>query len=342
MMTVTHLLTGSLGTAILLQSAQPEILLVGAIASLLPDIDISTSPIGRIVTPVSHFLEKRFAHRSATHSLVASGLLMVVSYGICLQFPVNWNYVHALNIGYFFGWFLDCFTKSGVEMFYPIPVRCVCPGNRNLRFSTASPQEYWLIAVLAAIAIWIFQVNSHGGLMSEFNRMIAAPSGVEELYNQKGGTNLIVARVEGIFASDRVPVKGIYSVIATDGQGFLLLGENGEIYKVGYDSNSNIIPNRITGEVKQSAVVKVETVSFLDEDLSKLSQYSGKQAYLSGTLAIDDPEAIAITPHAREWNAIAVSGSTATLNNAPIDRALAALAEQYLTGSLSVRTIYVQ
>ncbi len=42
--------------------------------------------------------------------------------------------------------------------------------------------------------------------MTEFNRLIATPSGVEELYNQKGGSNLIIANVEGVYASDRTPV----------------------------------------------------------------------------------------------------------------------------------------
>lgn len=79
MMTLTHLLVGSLATGIFLQTPQPEILLVGAIASMLPDVDISTSPTGRILSPISRFLEKRFAHRSATHSIVASGIVGVVS-----------------------------------------------------------------------------------------------------------------------------------------------------------------------------------------------------------------------------------------------------------------------
>jgi inner membrane protein len=341
-MTVTHLLVGSLGTAIVLQSASPEILFVGAIASLFPDIDISTSPIGRIFTPIARFLEKRFPHRSATHSLLASILLGVISYGLTLKFSLGWQYVHALNIGYFLGWFLDCFTKSGVEMFYPIPVRCVCPGNRNLRFSTASPQEYWLIAILVAIAIWIFQVNSQGGLMREFNRLIAAPSGVEELYNQQGGTNIIVAHVDGVFTSDRTPVKGAFPIVAIDGQGFILLGGNSEIYKVGNDTDSNIIPHRITGEVERSAVIQADIVHFMDDNLSKLDKYSDKQAYLSGTVSIDDPESAIAPQHPRQWRAIEISGTTAKLNNAPIGQVLSVLGEQYLSGSVSVRSIYVR
>ena len=72
MMTITHLLASSIATGAFLGTTQPEIILCGAIAGLLPDIDISTSPIGRILTPISRFLETRLAHRSATHSIIAS------------------------------------------------------------------------------------------------------------------------------------------------------------------------------------------------------------------------------------------------------------------------------
>ena len=123
MMTVTHLLFGGLATGLILQTPQPEILLLGAIASLLPDIDISTSPIGRLLFPISRILERKLSHRGATHSVVASSVIAIASYSTALFFKLDLNYVHALNIGYFAGWFLDCFTKSGVQMFYPLPQR---------------------------------------------------------------------------------------------------------------------------------------------------------------------------------------------------------------------------
>jgi inner membrane protein len=340
MMTITHLLTGSLATGLFLQTPQPEILLTGAIASLLPDIDISTSPIGRVFIPVSSFLEKRLAHRSATHSIVASGLLGVISYGLYLRFPVvPLGFIHALNVGYFAGWFIDCFTKSGVEMFYPLPLRCVCPGNRNLRFSTGSPQEYWLIVLLVAIAIWVFQVNSHGGMMTEFNRMIAAPSGVEELYNQQGGTHQIIASVEGVYASDRTTVRGDFEIVAASDKGnsFIVLGDNESLYKAGTEPDANIITQRITGRVGKPATVQVETLSFLDEDIGKLARYQGKQAYLTGSLTVDDAESIQLTPHPREYQAIALSGNTLRLDTAPIAALVSTLSDQFVTGSLSIR-----
>jgi membrane-bound metal-dependent hydrolase YbcI (DUF457 family) len=175
---------------------------VGAIAGLLPDIDISTSPAGRILPWVSSFFESKMPHRSCTHSLVASGAIAIVGYGVALFNPSFVNLVHALNVGYFFGWFADCFTRGGVEMFWPSPVRCVCPGNRDLRLRTGSNAEYFVLVLLIAIALFTFNVNNSGGLLTQFNRLIAAPSGVQKIYNESGSTHLIKANIKGVRTSD--------------------------------------------------------------------------------------------------------------------------------------------
>jgi inner membrane protein len=340
MMTITHLLFSATTTGACLGTTQPEILLTGAIAGLLPDIDISTSPIGRIFTPVSRFLEKRFAHRSATHSLVASALLGVISYGLALKLPININFIHALNIGYFAGWFLDCFTKSGVEAFYPMPVRCVCPGNRNLRISTASPPEYWLVTILAAIAIWLFQVNDSGGLIKEFNRLIAAPSGVTEIYNEQGGTNIIYANIQGVYASDRTPVKGRYPILGASGNDFIVAGDGESLQKVGNDPDSTIITQRITAEVGETAIIETEAIAMMEDDVSPLTKFDS--GYLSGIVQIDDPESLQLLPNPREYQTVQLSGNTVTLSYAPVGKVKSLLSDQLITGNLSIKVINVQ
>ena len=341
MMTITHLLASATVTGAFLGTTQPEIILCGAIAGLLPDIDISTSPIGRILTPISRFLETRLAHRSATHSIIASALLGVISYGLAFKFGFNLGFIHALNIGYFSGWFLDCFTKSGVEMFYPSPIRCVCPGNRNLRISTGSPPEYWLVTFLAAIAIWLFQVNDSGGLMREFNRLIAAPSGVVELYNEQGGTNIIYANLQGVYASDRTPVKGRYPILGASGNDFIIESD-GTLQKAGNDPDSTIITNRITGEVGETAIIETQAIALNEDDLKPLVKFSEKRAYITGIIQIDDPESLQLLPNPREYQSISLSGNNVTLSYAPIDKVVTLLSDQLLTGNLSIKVFNVQ
>ena len=51
MMTLTHLAISGLMTSLMVGTADPLVVSVGAIAGLLPDVDISKSPAGRVLFP---------------------------------------------------------------------------------------------------------------------------------------------------------------------------------------------------------------------------------------------------------------------------------------------------
>ncbi|WP_375514885.1 metal-dependent hydrolase [uncultured Nostoc sp.] len=103
MLGISHLLISGTATSLLLGTASPTMIAVGAIAGLLPDIDISTSPAGRVLPWVSAFFESRMPHRSCTHSLVASGAIAIAGYTAALFNPNLLNLAHTLSVGYFFG-----------------------------------------------------------------------------------------------------------------------------------------------------------------------------------------------------------------------------------------------
>ena len=52
---------------------------LAAVASVLPDLDLPPSKIGRLFWFVSVPLERRFDHRTLTHSLVSLGAVMVLA-----------------------------------------------------------------------------------------------------------------------------------------------------------------------------------------------------------------------------------------------------------------------
>jgi inner membrane protein len=346
MLTLTHLLVGAASAGMLLQTTDPTPILLGAIASLLPDIDISTSPAGRVLPFISRPLEAKFSHRSATHSLLASLTLAVVSYGLWLTSRsfiggIGLGWVHALNIGYFFGWFLDCFTKSGVEMFYPLGVRCVCPGNRNLRIATGSPAEYWLIVFVVAVSLWTFQLNNTGGLVQNFNALIAAPSGVVELYNRNGGNHVIYADYAGVLSGSRESVESESAVIGTNGEGFLVL-RGDQVIKVGNEADSTIIVNRIKGRIGENAITTTETIFLDDEGTDQLKRFIGPLTFLSGSLTIDSPEDLRLQQSAFEFAPIRNAGGFLVLDHAPIELAIAALSDQFMTGSITIKTIQIR
>jgi inner membrane protein len=48
---------------------------LAVIGSQLPDLDTTTSTIGKIFFPISSWIEDRFPHRSVTHCLLATAAI---------------------------------------------------------------------------------------------------------------------------------------------------------------------------------------------------------------------------------------------------------------------------
>lgn len=344
MMGLTHMAIGGTAASLFLQSSDATVLLTGAIASLLPDIDVSISPAGRVFPWVARWFERRFPHRSCTHSLVASGVVALATYSTALYFSFPLELIHALNIGFGFGWFSDAFTRNGVEMFWPSPVRCVCPGNRNLRLKTGSQVEYGVLVALVAVALVVFNINASGGLLTKFNRFVASTTGVEQLYNEKGSQHLMVAHIKGVRASDRTPISGDFWIIQQHGSGFIVQAKTGEIYKAGKDSDAQIIIEKITADPGLAATTTIESLQLNEESVAQAIapfNRSGAMVFISGQLSVDDPEGLRVTPDPYQFLYIRVAASSVTLESAPLALVYQLLGEQFAIGQLSIRSIYV-
>jgi inner membrane protein len=74
-MSITHACIALAGTTLLLNTAHPLPLGLAILGSQLPDIDTSTSLIGQICFPISHWIEDRYPHRTLTHSLLATAAI---------------------------------------------------------------------------------------------------------------------------------------------------------------------------------------------------------------------------------------------------------------------------
>jgi inner membrane protein len=342
MLGISHLLISGTATSLIMQTASPTMIAMGAIAGLLPDMDISTSAAGRVLPWVSAFFEKRMPHRSCTHSLFASGIVAICSYGIAILFPSLTNLVHALNIGYFFGWFADCFTRSGVEMFYPSRVRCVCPGNRNLRLRTGSNAEYFVLIVLIPIALAVFNINNSGGMLTQFNRIIASPAGVQQIYNSSGSTHLIKVNIKGVRTSDRSLVNDKYWIIQESGSGFLVQSRDGKIYKASTEPDAQILTERITADVDRLAITNIEALTLDDESIGlALSPFkrAGAMVFVSGKLSVDDFDVLTLPDDPYQFPSIKATTTSVTLETAPLEIVESSLWEEFATGELQIRII---
>jgi len=126
--------------------------LLVAVASLGPDVDLPTSKIGRLLFWLSVPLERRFGHRTMTHSVV--GLLTVAMVASPLWF-IRPLYFWCMMSGYWSHIWIDMLNVQGADLFWPSPVRVVAPGNRNWRMEVVSKAEMILLpALLLTMALY--------------------------------------------------------------------------------------------------------------------------------------------------------------------------------------------
>lgn len=122
------------------------LLIIGAsLGSIAPDIDKSTTKIGKniFLKPISLYIQKKYGHRTITHSLIVSliglSLLVYSSYifrGIA--FYLYSNLVIGFSIGYMSHLLLDLLTVQGIPLFYPFDKT----KYRICRFKTSKHEDF--------------------------------------------------------------------------------------------------------------------------------------------------------------------------------------------------------
>ena len=197
--------------------------LLAVAASLLPDVDLPPAKIGRLFWWLSVPLERRFGHRTLTHSLVAIGAVAALTAPLWLLNPL---YFWAVVGGYWSHLWIDMLNIRGVDLFWPAPVRLVTPGNRNWRLQVGSKGEMVLLSGLLVAAAALYPL-SHLGFRDALQALLKSFDISVEQYQRQIGThwydlelvasdNLTLARV-----ACRCPVVGLWKgglVVLQDGQ----------------------------------------------------------------------------------------------------------------------------
>lgn len=340
MMSFTHMAIALSGTSLLLGTSEPSHLILGLIGSQMPDIDTTKSTVGRAFYPLASWIEQRYPHRTITHCLWLSLGLAIA--GLVPAYLLNdWKIGLACALGHLLSCLSDTCTKEGVALFYPNTDRCVYGSNPNIRLSTGSKAEYWILAFFAALTIFALNLQSAGGLMVNFNQLLGMPDGAVQLYNRYGNENHVFVNVRGVMAGDRQKVDEQFFVVGQDGQK-LVLQNNAGLFRVG----SEILATRVSGKVAAAASVRAQNIYLNDEDLfaALLQVYQGNQGaaiYVSGNITIDAPEDIIKLSPPNQMPVIDIGESGAVeLNFAPIEIVGRALQNQYAIGPLSFKIIY--
>ncbi|MEI2774317.1 MAG: metal-dependent hydrolase [Candidatus Competibacter sp.] len=285
--------------------------LLAAVASLGPDVDLPTSKIGRLLFWLSVPLERRFGHRTITHSAV--GLLVVA----LIASPLWWVrplYFWCVLGGTWSHVWIDMLNVRGADLFWPSPVRVVAPGNRNWRLEVGSKAEMMLLSALLLLTVALYPL-SWMGFRDALQAVVRSFDISVEQYQRQIGThwyeldlvasdNLTLARIEG-----RFPIIGTWK------GGFVILADEHPRAVGKSESFHNLLPisaRLIEGEPLTVQAVKVEMRGrSLRGLLGKIDQR--RVYYLSGEIQTARVEPVADIDRYRP---VIYSGQTMTLRYA--------------------------
>jgi inner membrane protein len=325
-------------------TADPWTLGLSAVASQIPDIDTSGSVPGRIFFPVSRWLEARYAHRSATHSFLATALVAIAFLPLLLVWNQGERY-WALVIGYWMGWFGDVFTKSGVAAFFPHQARLVIPANPRLRLASGSRAESIVLGVLVLVAISSININSAGGIMRSFDQILGSQSGAMEIYQRESSKHQVFARIEGRHTITQQAIAGNYEVIGTVSQDLLVKDANRRLYRVGTSPEAQIAPERVNVSLGSPITLTTHEVFLHDQSVKAVIVPLGlTHSYITGRLKIDPIDKGDISLHGSKqfFQPLQQFGEDIEIESASPTEVLTTLGDAFATGNLIVRTIHVQ
>ena len=266
---------------------------LAAAASLLPDVDLPPAKIGRLFWWLSVPLERRFGHRTLTHSLVALSAVAALSGPLMAIYP---PYCWAVVGGYWSHLWIDMLNIRGVDLFWPAPIRLVTPGNRNWRLQVGSKGEMILLSVLLIAAAALYPL-SHVGFRDALQALLKSFDIAVEQYARVSGTHWYELELT---ATDNLTLERVTCrcpVVGTWKNGFIILHQ-GQPRAVGKsEAQHNLLPvaaRLIQGEplrvVAERVAMQGHTLRWL---VSRIDQ--SRPYFLLGEVEIADGKGPALT-----------------------------------------------
>ena len=249
------------------------------IGSLLPDVDSPRSSIGRMMPLASIPIERRWGHRSITHSLLCMLALSVVTLPLLAYQSASYA---AILLGYMSHLIADCATKSGVPLFYPHPAVCVFPGSARYRVKTGSLMgEGTVLAVVVILLLAFMPISNMGGIWRSFRYLMATPSAAYSDY--RGANTETYLNFEGQWRHTRERVRGKALILDARPAWFWIFFD-GRVLTCG--EHGAILPDKVRVE-ETDRPVRIQTIRLKDETYRELIKRIPKNSFVSGLLEAD-------------------------------------------------------
>jgi membrane-bound metal-dependent hydrolase YbcI (DUF457 family) len=292
--------------------------LVIAVASTLPDIDTGASYPGRLMPPLSKYLERRFGHRTLTHSLAFIAALTVLLLPIRM---LNADILVCILTGYSSHPFLDTMTVHGVKLFYPLSSsKCVFPLEVNnphrYRVQTGSKMDHMLGIFFLLGCIPVFLIANQG-----YERFIRSTqknieSAVRD-YNEFSRDNLVYANATAYNMLTKQPFKGTVEIVgALNPSTLIFKGTDGDLHTLGKDFEADYVADGILCEKGEKAQSIVRSIDLSNQLFSQISSYidTSVQNYFFGDLSTSDK--VSLPENIKIFSPVTGGGSTIKFNYA--------------------------
>lgn len=288
MLSITHAAIATAGTTIALGTGEANVIALAIIGSQLPDLDTTESYAGRALWPIAKLIESHFAHRTITHSFLSTGIVAMIASPLWL---INWQYWAALVIGQFLGWFSDSFTRAGVSAFWPAPVKLVIPGNPKARLVSGSSREYWVLAAATFLAILFINIASAGNLSESFARTFFRDSATAaQTFHKYGSRFQVTIYAEGMVSARSEAIAGGFTILEANNSDVIAESQTtGRLYQIGSSPSAQIQPTSVKTTIGRPIQLSIKELPAQDILLGQLLQQIPPDAYLTGSLTLDEP-----------------------------------------------------
>jgi len=289
-----------------------------ATAAVIPDIDSGASLVGRVFPPLTRAIERKFGHRTLTHSLSVVLCLALLS---LVPLLAGIDVFACVILGYASHLILDTCTPNGVRLFYPFSrLRCVFPFDANsphrFRVPTGSRLDSALAIFFFTACIPALYVAAQG-----YERFIrVAEHSVESAVRDYGAfapSGIVYALMDAHDQLSGGPLKGRFRVVgALNPRVLLFEGPDRKLHAVGRDFESEYVADNIVCEKGEPASAAVRTVEMGGRLLGSLGEPGDTlcESYFFGEVATAGIPVILTRP--RYFNPVTGSGKTLRLNYA--------------------------
>jgi membrane-bound metal-dependent hydrolase YbcI (DUF457 family) len=268
-------------------SLEPASLVTLGLGAILPDIDTSTSSIGQLVPEFSSRIERKFGHRTITHSLIGVLILALISSPLLVWNP---NVFAFLLLGFVSHLILDTFNISGVPLLWPSRTVFWFWPHRAYRVAYNSPLERLVMisCVLACVAVMPF---SSAGFSPSFHRFLGTPSGVVADYLAWRDSFEVFADVEGFNVETQEKVEGRFRVIDAIGkEGVIFEDGNGDALGMGLARGAQVSVYHTAASKGSGIQVKEFKLEIADQSIGQILEGlpKAKRVWITANLQARD------------------------------------------------------